>query len=120
MRLILVSVFIVFSLAGCASKHVASLSAEQNWSGLANYDVEAGRKARSSEDLTSLGAIDADQQRLYLSVYEAYAHEYCKPENGYHMGIIGKPRNSVCIDDSPKGWLYEDNWKAGLEAGRFF
>ncbi|WP_028024393.1 DUF2799 domain-containing protein [Enterovibrio calviensis] len=120
MKYLMVSLLLVLSLTGCSSHRVAELSMTHNWAGLANYDVEAGRKLRTEIDLMSLGATDKKQQSEYQSAYDAHVKEYCKPENAYHMGIIGKPRNSVCIDGTPKGWLYEENWKTGLEAGRFF
>lgn len=120
MRYLLVSLLLIIGLTGCASHRIAELSAAQDWTGLANYDVEAGRKARSEQDLMSLGASEKAQLGEYQSAYEAHVKEYCKPDNGYHAGISGKPRNSVCIDDTPKGWLYEDNWETGLEAGKIF
>ncbi|MEZ8027674.1 DUF2799 domain-containing protein [Enterovibrio norvegicus] len=120
MRYLLVSLLLIIGLMGCASQRIAELSTAEDWVGLANYDVEAGRKARSEQDLTSLGASDKEQQSEYQTAYEAHVKEYCKPDNGYHAGISGKPRNSVCIDDAPQGWLYEDNWETGLEAGKIF
>ncbi|MGF1708313.1 DUF2799 domain-containing protein [Enterovibrio baiacu] len=120
MRYLLVSLLLITGLTGCASHRIAELSAAQDWTGLANYDVEAGRKARSEQDLVSLGASEKAELSEYQSAYEAHVKEYCKPDNGYHAGISGKPRNSVCIDDTPKGWLYEDNWETGLEAGKIF
>ncbi|MBE1277243.1 DUF2799 domain-containing protein [Enterovibrio baiacu] len=120
MRYLLVSLLLIIGLTGCASHRIAELSAAQDWTGLANYDVEAGIKARSEQDLMSLGASEKAQLSEYQSAYDAHVKEYCKPDNGYHAGISGKPRNSVCIDDTPKGWLYEDNWETGLEAGKIF
>ncbi|NGN99726.1 DUF2799 domain-containing protein [Grimontia sp. S25] len=120
MRALVIAMFVLLGLVGCSSSVISQYAEEQNWSALASYDVEVGNKPRSAKALKELGATSESVQEDYLSAYKAHMGVYCQPENAYHAGILGKPRNSVCIDDSPTGWDYEANWKTGLEAGSIF
>ncbi|MGF1725139.1 DUF2799 domain-containing protein [Photobacterium nomapromontoriensis] len=119
MKFMIVSIFVLFSIIGCSSQAVTEYSVTQNWVGLAQYDVEAGRKARSADDLTKLGATEPTQKDAYWSAYTAHVKEYCNPDNAYNAGLLGKPRNNVCIDSTPQGWIYEKNWETGREGNSF-
>ncbi|KXF80996.1 DUF2799 domain-containing protein [Enterovibrio coralii] len=118
MRNILIALFMIIGLAGCANPYVAKYSESNNWTGLAYYDVEHGHKARSAEELDKLGATSEQAQKTYQDAFEDHVKVYCDPKNAYRAGILEKPRNSVCIDDTPTGWIYKENWLQGLEAGR--
>lgn len=117
MKRVLVLLSLLIGLAGCANPYVNKYTEADNWVGLAYYDVESGHKARSATDLDKLGAKSMQAQAQYLEAYKSHVSTYCNPENAYRAGILDKPRNAVCIDGTPTGWEYEQNWKTGLEAG---
>lgn len=119
MNKVVISVLFATALAGCSNQAVTQLSEKDNWAGLASYDVEAGNRPRSAEELDKLGASSAEAQQDYLTAYQSHMKEYCNPDNAYKAGILGKPYNAVCIDDSSRGWEYKQNWETGLEAGNF-
>lgn len=119
MKILLLSLFVVFSLLGCSKIGKTPYVDAKNWVGLANYDVESGAKMRTKEDLEKLGAVMKSSQEEYVSAYKTHEKIFCNPQNAYKEGILGKARNSVCITDTPNGRAFEENWKIGLEAGDF-
>ncbi|PKF51506.1 DUF2799 domain-containing protein [Enterovibrio nigricans] len=119
MRNILIALFMIIGLAGCANPYVNKYAKADNWVGLAYYDVELGRKARTSENLDELGATTQQAQEDYLAAYKEHVSVYCDPKNAVRAGILGKPYNAVCIDETARGWEYKQNWLQGLEANSF-
>lgn len=120
MKILLLSVLVCFSLVACSNITETHYLETQNWSGLAHFDVESGKARRTNENLQQLGAVTATSHEEYISAYQAHEKIYCNPQNGYKLGILGKPRNAVCINNTPMGRLFEENWKVGLESGNNF
>lgn len=117
MKRVILSGFLFFTLVACSNMSVNQYVKAKNWIGLADYDVEAGNKARTFDELKKLGAMNEGAQEAYQSAYKMHVKEYCIPQKAFKAGILGKARNSVCIDGMPLGHQYEENWKIGLMAG---
>ena len=106
---------VLVGLVGCSSSQVESYSEAQDWTGLAQYDVEMGHYERSDSALSQLGAVDSTQQKAYREAYATHVETYCDPKNAFRVGLLGKPKNYVCIDGTARGNTYEKNWETGRE-----
>ena len=115
MKKIAVVACVLLGLLGCSNSQVSHYAETSDWSGLAQYDVEVGHHERSETDLSQLGAIDSAQQKVYREAYAAHVETYCDPKNAFRLGLLGKPKNYVCIDGSPEGRTFEKNWETGRE-----
>ncbi len=110
MRIMLFCFFMMFGLLGCSHVGSSQYIESKNWAGLAQYDLEAGQQPRTLEDLKALGAVTEADQKEYLMRYDEYLKTFCEPKNAYKQALLGKPKNYACINDTPTGQAYENNW----------
>lgn len=107
-------IFLMSMLGGCSSSHIAHHFAEDNnWSGLAIHDVEAGLQPRSNDELKKLGLVGQVNLNAYLSTYHSMLESYCDPDKAFLYGIKGIAENKACVEDTRFGRLFEFNWEEG-------
>lgn len=119
MKKCLTAILLSLILMACSHSQLTKLIEEKDWIGLAHYDVTDGRKMRSEKDLKTLGALSMAAQKDYYSSYKQYVKQYCTSDNAYKEGMLGRRANLACIDGSPQGRMFENDWRTALESKHY-
>lgn len=108
-------VFSMLLLSACTSKQVIQSVSNNDWKALGNYDGSNGFIEKSEQALNKLNqeyGSEALDLTAYLTSYQLALDEYCKPNNAYILGVMGKPYFGVC-EQYPNGWSFREDWVSG-------